>query len=153
MNSVAQKCCFLMLVLTLACDPGMTIHQEVPESPPATKAAVGVRVKRQNLLIGETHYLPIVEIENRSDMSIMIASSELVARAATFQSKSFGPDSSNLEIAPGESRTIKLWFDLSDSIRNVFHDPAELRIHYRSRSGEQVVSITIVGGPLQKQAH
>jgi len=67
MNSVGQTCCFLILVLTLACDPGMTIHQEVPESPAIAKPAVAVRVKAQNLLIGETYYLPIVEIENRSN--------------------------------------------------------------------------------------
>ena len=150
MNSVARGCCFLTLVVTLACDPGMSIHQEVPESLSATKAAVGVRVKSQNLLIGEKHYLATVEIENRSDTTIVIANSELIARTATFQNKSSGPDSSNIEIAPRASGTIKLWFDLSDSVYKVFHDPAELRIHYRSRNGEQFVSIAIVGGRLQK---
>jgi hypothetical protein len=131
----------------------MTIHQEVPDPPSITKPSVAVRVKAQNLLIGETYYLPIVEIENRSDAPIVIVNCELTARTATFQNRSLGPDSSNVEITPGESKTIKLWFDLSDNVRKIFHDPAELRIRYRSHNGEQIVSITIVGGRLQEQPH
>lgn len=143
---MAHKGCFLFLFFTLACDPGIVIHQQVAQSPSGTKPSVAVRVKSKNLLIGVTHYHPVIEIENRSDMPITITNSELVAQAATFQSKSVGPDSSNIEIA-GETKTIEFWFDLKDSVSRVFRDPAELRVHYRSRGSEQIVSVTIVGGP------
>lgn len=149
-SSIAHKGSFLILFFTfftLACDPGIVIHQQIAQPPFGTKTPVTVRVKSKNLLVGVTQYSPVLEIENRSDIpiTIAIAGSELVARAVTFQSESFGPDSSNIEISPGESKTIELYFDLKENVGKVFREPAELRIHYRSRGGEQIVSVTIVG--------
>lgn len=153
MNSMLQKCAVLtLLLITLACDPGMSVHQLAPDATVAAKPLIVVHVKSQNQLIGEKHYAPIIDIENLADSPIRVSNVELIAEGTTFQPRSLGSDTPLEEIAPRRSRAIKVWFELSDPVYKLFHRPAELRIHYRGGSGEQIESIAIIGGPLQRSA-
>jgi hypothetical protein len=39
-----------------------------------------------------------------------------------------------LEIPPRQTETLDIWFELADTVKKTFQEPAELRMHYRSGS-------------------
>ena len=140
----------LALVVTVACDPGMTIHQVVRSEPSRTSEQMSVHVNASNLLIGEKHYAPRVETTNLSSSAITVTGVDVVAHGVVFQGTWREPQNHSLIIASGETQSLKLWFELAQSVQKTFDETIEMRITYRSGGAEQVTKIALVGGPLQK---
>ena len=139
-----------LLVLMVACDPGMTIRQadspsneeEVAKGPPV------IHVKTDHPLIGETWYAPEIKVTNTSGSSIFITRVELAARGKTYENHPHRPETFPLTIQPGSTDALDVWFQLEENVRKLFQQSAELRVHYRSSSSEGIAHATIVGGPL-----
>lgn len=140
-------------VLVVACDPGMTIRQtkssgEVTNGGHAASPQVAIDVKTSHPLIGETWYAPQVRITNSSDSPITVTSIELTARRTTYANKPPQPGIYPLVVSPGKTEALLVWFDIGDAVKKTFQQPAELRVHYRSGSKEEIARTSIVGGPL-----
>lgn len=140
------------LVLMSACDPGMTIRQGVPNEGSGANTSVAIHVRTINPLIGETWYAPEVTITNLSDSPITLTAVELVAQRSTLQNKPRRSGIYPLEIPPRRTETLDIWFALADTVKKTFQEPAELRMHYRSGSKEQIAQTTLIGGPLDTGA-
>jgi hypothetical protein len=138
----------LMLVLMTACDPGMTIRQNAASAGNGANPSVAIHVKASHPLISETWYAPGVEITNQSDSPITVTSVELYAQHATIHNKPRRSGTYPLEIPAKGTETLDVWFDLADTVKKTFHDPAELRMYYRSGSKEQIAQTSLIGGRL-----
>ena len=138
-----------LLVLTVACDPGMTIRQT--SSPGATSGVV-VDVKTSHPFIGQKLYAPGVKVTNSSDSPITVTGVELIAQGATLTNKPRRSGAYPLIIPPRQTQGLDIWFDLHDDVKKTFQESAELRVHYRSRGKEEIVQSTIIGGPLNTSA-
>jgi hypothetical protein len=131
-----------------ACDRGMTIRQDVPNEGREANTSVAIHVRATNPLIGETWYAPEVEITNLSGSPITVITVELVAQRATLQNKPRRSGTYPLEIPPRQTETLDIWFELADTVKKTLQEPAELRMHYRSGSKEQIAQTSLIGGPL-----
>jgi hypothetical protein len=119
-------------LLLVACDPGMTIRQIKASNP--TSDPIKIAVKTEHPLVGHTWYDPQVTVTNGSDSPITITSVELAAKRNTYANKPRQPGSYPSLVPPGESETLDVSFDLTDDVKKTFfRQPAELRVHYRSR--------------------
>jgi hypothetical protein len=141
-----------ILALMVACDPGMTIRQADPSAGSAANGGVTIHVRTSHPLIGEPSYAPEVEIANVSNSPINVTSVELVAKRGTFQNKPRRSGTYPVEVLPGKTEPLDVWFDLSDDVKKTFVEPAELRVHYRSGSTEQIAGAILVGGSLDTAA-
>jgi hypothetical protein len=140
-----------LLVLTIACDPGMTIRQT--SSLGATNGAgVAVYVKTSHPLIGETWYAPEVKVTNSSDSPITVTRVELTTQRATYTNKPRSSGTYPLIVPPRETEALDIWFDLHDDVKKTFQQSAELRAHYRSSGKEEIAQSNIIGGPLNTSA-
>ena len=140
-----------LLVVTVACDPGMTIRQT--SSPGATNGAgVAVSVKTSHPFIGTRWYAPEVKVTNSSDSPITVTGVELTAQHATLTNKPRRSGTYPLIVPPRETRALDIWFDLQGGVNKTFQESAELRVHYRSHGKEEIVQSTIIGGPLDTSA-
>ncbi len=133
--------------LLTACDPGMSIRQAASDNPPGDLI---INVKTARPLIGETWYSPHVEATNRSDHSITITRIELVtANAAYAPEPEYPAKVYPVEIGAGKTELLPAYFHkLQHAVYEEFKSPAELRVHYRVGSNEDVVKVTIEGGKL-----
>jgi hypothetical protein len=143
---------FALLLISTACDPGMTIYQTSPTANQGTvPEPVTVRVLASHPLIGETWYAPIndVTVINSLDKPIVITKVELLANGTTYQHKHTGAmNEYPLTVMGGKTKTLPLWFDLKEDVKHTFNTPTELRVYYRNGSEESVAQAFIVGGPL-----
>ena len=138
-------------LLLVACDPGMTIRQIKTSN--GTSAQITLNVKTEHPLIGETSYVPQVTVTNNSDSSITITSVELVAKRGTYANKPLQPGSYPLAVPPGKTETLDIRFDLADYVKKTFfRQPAELQVHYKSRSQGETARVSVIGGPLDTSA-
>jgi hypothetical protein len=139
------------LVVTVACDPGMTISQA--SSPGAAKGArVAVNVKTSHPLVGETWYAPDTKVRNSSESPITVTGVELSARGVTYANRPRRPGTYPLIVPPGGTDALDIWFDLNDGVKKTFQQSAELRVHYRNGDGEEVAEVKMIGGPLNTDA-
>ena len=59
-----------------------------------------------------------------------------------------------MTVPPGENETLNIWIDLADDVKKTFfRQPAELRVHYKSRGQDETAHVSIIGGPLDTNAH
>ena len=138
--------------VTIACDPGMTIHQTDTANRNIDQTLT-IRVKTTRPLIGENWYAPEgITATNLFNKPITVTSVELIANSTTYANKPPGISKYPLTIAPGKTETLPVWFDLDASVKRTFEKTAELRVHYRSGDKEAVSSAFIVGGPLDSDA-
>ncbi len=147
----------LVMVLLVACDPGMTIRQaksphEGTSGISAGGAQVVLEVKTSHQLIGETWYVPKVRITNSTDSSIIITSVELASRGAVYINKPPQPGFYPLVVQPGRTEALLVWFDLNEAVKKTFQQPAELRVHYQKDDKEEIAHASLVGGPLNTTA-
>ena len=135
-------------ILLIGCDPAVTIHQVESTTGVSINRRVAIHVKTSHPLIGNTRYAPEVKVTNSSASPIVVTKVELAEGKMTYENKPVRLGSYPVTIAPGYTQALDVWIDLNDSVRKIFHTPSELRVHYRSGDREQIVSATIVGGPL-----
>lgn len=138
-------------LLLVACDPAITIRQiKASNGPPAP---VTIDVKTEHPIVGHNWYAPQVTVTNGSDSPITITSVELAAKRAAYANKPRQPGSYPSAVLPGNSETLDIWFDLTDDVKETFfRQPAELRVHYKTRGQEETVHVSVVGGPLDTSA-
>lgn len=148
MKRTAGSLYFIAVIfLSVACDPAITIRQIRASNE--TSAPITIDVKTQHLLIGERIYVPQVTVRNGSDLPITITSVELAAKQGTYANKPRQPGSYPSTVSPGKAETLEVWFDLTDDVRETFfRQPAELRVHYKSRGRDETAHVSVVGGPL-----
>jgi hypothetical protein len=138
----------LVLLVAVACDPGVTVRQSRSNVGTPLTDAVELDVKTSRHLIGESWYAPKVEIGNHSYSPIYVTNVELIAQGRTLQNAPRRVGTYPAEIAAGKSDVLDIWFNLADSVRNTFREPAILRVHYLNKSSEQTVSVQLIGGGL-----
>ena len=150
MRSIVRTLFGAILVLMIACDPGMTIRQTEPGllGTAPSKQQVTIHVRTSHPLIGERWYYPEVQVSNSSGSSIAITSVELAARGETYANEPRQSGIYPLVIQPGSTQTLDVRFRLGDAVKKVFKHSAELRARYRRGSTEETAHATIVGGPL-----
>jgi hypothetical protein len=140
-----------LLVLTIACDPGMTIRQT--SSLGATNGAgVAVHIRTSHPLIGETWYAPEVEVTNSSDSPITVTGVELTVQRATYANKPRRSGTYPLIVPPRETEALDIWFGLHDDVKKTFQQSAELRVHYRISGKEEIAESNIIGESLNTSA-
>jgi hypothetical protein len=128
-----------VLVLTIACDPGMTIHQ-TSSLGAINGAGVVLYVKTSHPLIGETWYAPEVKVTNSSDSPITVTGVELTVERATYANKPRRSGTYPLIVPPRETEALDIWFDLRDDVKKSFQQSADLRVHYQSSSGKEQIA-------------
>jgi hypothetical protein len=58
-----------------------------------------------------------------------------------------------LVVPPGKTESLDMWFDLTDDVKQTFfRQPAELRVHYRSRDRDETAHAAVIGGHLDTSA-
>lgn len=138
------------LVVTVACDPGMTISQA--SSPGATKGAVSVHVKTSHPLVGETWYAPDTKVTNSSESPITVSRVELSARGVAYANRPRRPGTYPLIVPTGGTEALDIWFDLHDDVKKTFQQSATLDVHYRKGDQEETAQVNLIGGPLNTTA-
>ena len=140
-----------VMLLLVACDPAITIRQM--KASDGTSSPITINIKTQHPLVGHTFYVPQVTVTNGSDSPITITSVELAAKRGTYSNKPRKPGSYPLDVPPGERETLDIWFDLTDDVRETFfRQPAELRVHYKSRGRDETAHVSVIGGHLDTNA-
>jgi hypothetical protein len=152
-RSLALALLASVLVLTAACDPGMTILQDAPNAGTAANKSVVIHVRTIHPFISETWYAPGVEVQNASDSPVSVAKLELVTRRTTFQNKPRRSGAYPAEIPSGTAATLDVWFDLADPVKKTFQEPVELWVYYRNGNKERVAHTNLIGGPLHTADH
>jgi hypothetical protein len=143
----------LVLILLVACDPGMTVRQinSSVESESAAATAIpkiSVDVKTTSLLIGQRVYDPQVVATNLSDVPVTITSIELIAGSRTLQNGTHAARDYPVNLPAHSTVPLGVYFSLSDGVDKIFEKPGELRIHYSSQQGSGFARITVERGPL-----
>ena len=146
MKALGKSVLFLLGLITVGCDPGMTIRQANQPSQTQNQVIV-IRVPTSRHLIGELNYSPDgVQVTNLSQSPIKITTLELVSEAKTFPYQQVGPDKYPVMIKPGNRAKIPVWFDLDPSyLRAVFKNPVELRVYYERAGAKEFESAFLVG--------
>jgi hypothetical protein len=136
-----------VMFLLVACDPAITIRQIKASN--GTSAPITINVKTEHPLVGHTFYVPRVTVTNGADWPITITSVELAAKGGTYANKPRQPGSYPSAVPPGKTETLDVWFDLADDVKKTFfRQPAELRVHYRSRGRDETAHVSVIGGHL-----
>jgi hypothetical protein len=140
-------------VLIVACDPGMTIRQVKPTLETYSKsnlavAQVIVAVQTTRPMTGVTWYAPGLKVTNSLQSPITVINAELATTSELYTNKPLTPGTFPLAIAPGSTETLGVWFDLKDDVWNTFRQTAELRVHYRNGSNEEIARANVIGGRL-----
>lgn len=143
----------LVLILFVACDPGMTVRQidssvESEGATTTTTPKISVDVKTTDQLIGERSYRPRVTLTNSSDFTITITEVDLNAQGAIYKNRPYDAKYYPLRVPPQSTVPLDVYFRFAEGIYKIFKDPCELRIHYSSQQGTALARITVAGGPL-----
>jgi hypothetical protein len=148
---VGKAVLIAMPVLTVACDPGVSIRQvklqgqsTIGSATPETQLVLEVKTTRQ--LIGETWYDPEVKVTNSGGLPITITNIELAAKRKTYANTPPQPEIYPLTIQPGNTKTIDVMFRLDDAVYKTFEQAAELSVHYRSGEKQETVRVSVIGG-------
>jgi hypothetical protein len=140
-------------LLLVACDPAITIRQIKASN--RTSTPITIEVKTEHPFAGHTSYVPEVTVTNRSDSPVSITSVDLATKRGTYANKPRRPGGDYpVTVPPGENETLNIWIDLADDVKKTFfRQPAELRVHYKSRGQDETAHVSIIGGPLDTNAH
>jgi hypothetical protein len=139
-----------VMFLTIGCDPAIAIRQIRSSNG---SAPITIDVRTQHPLVGDRIYAPQVTVTNGSDLPITITSVELAAKQGTYANKPRQPGSYPSIVPPGKTETLDIWFDLTDDVRETFfRQPAELRVHYKSRGRDETAHVSVIGGHLDTNA-
>jgi len=149
-KQIIGLCSTIAAILLIGCDPGLTIYQVRPANiVKSASAEITIHVRTSHPLVGETFYAPEVKITNSSGASITVTKVELAEGNATpYENKPVRAGTYPASISAGDTQVLDVWFNVKDGVGKMFHKPAELRVHYRSGNKEEIVTTTIVGGPL-----
>ena len=140
-----------VMFLLVACDPAIAIRQIRASN--GTSAPITIDVKTRYPLVGERIYEPQVTVTNGSDLPITITSVELAAKQGTYANKPRQPGSYPSTVPPGKTEALDIWFDLTDDVKKTFfRQPAELRVHYKSRGRDETAHVSVIGGHLDTNA-
>ncbi|HEX7289181.1 MAG TPA: hypothetical protein VF532_23555 [Candidatus Angelobacter sp.] len=140
----------LFLFLIAGCDPGMTIRQVVqrggvngiPATPSPGNLTISVRTSHP--LKGENWYAPDVTVTNSSASPISINSFELAAKSVVYGNKR--QEGYPVVLASGETRPLRLWFDLREDIWKTFSkEAADLRVNYVIDGQQMTAHANIIG--------
>jgi len=140
----------MVLIAIIGCDPGMIIRQRVtditfPNKDTSKEIPLALHVRETSQLIGETWYVPEVELTNNNVSSISIVRFELLSMNRTYQNKESLHEESSHNLKSGASIIIKPWFDLDEPIYNVFKTGAELKVYYEM-NGNRFESSAVIEG-------
>lgn len=130
----------LLLVLIVACDPGMAVRQRAAVENGSNYSSVILRVKTTHQFIGDTRYAPQVTVTNSSQAVITITGVELATKQRTYAEHSFKA------VLPGQSESLTVLFRLDENVTKTFPQPAELRVRYRLGDGEDIARTVIERG-------
>jgi hypothetical protein len=146
-RTIVQLSLAFCLFLTAGCDPGMTIRQADVNPVNSPNSGLAIHVKASHPFIGENWYAPAVEIANSSDSQITVTRAELAVQQATLGNKPRHSGSYPLQVLPGRTGALDVWFDLGQSMKRTFAKPVELRVYYRHGNSEQISRATLISGP------
>ena len=145
--NVMRKVVLVVLGLAaVSCDPGMEIRQ-LDQVARSADSVLIVQVPKSRNLIGEGFYAPEgVEATNISTASLSITRVELMSGEKTYAWKQVGPGKYPINLEPGASAKLPIWFDLKPSyLSAVFKKPVELRVSYETGGQKNYVSAFFVG--------
>ena len=149
MKQIIGLCSVIAAIVFIGCDPGLTIYQVRPANiVNSARAEIDIHVRTTHPLVGEISYAPEVKITNSSGASITVTKVELAEGNTTYENKPVTGGTYPLSISAGDTQVLDVWFHVKDGVGKIFHKPAELRVYSRSGDKEEIVSTTIVGGPL-----
>ena len=135
-------------LLIVACDPGVTIRQADSPKEVGKHSSVILRVKSTHELIGTTYYAPQVTVTNISEARVLVTGIELATKQKIYSHGSPQPQDFPEEVLAKQARNFTVLFRLDDAVYKTFKEPAELRVHYRNGSSEDIARIAIVLGSL-----
>lgn len=136
-------------MILVACDPGISIRQ-INNGKPQGDLIIQITTAHQ--LIGESWYSPHIRATNRSSKPIVVAGIELVTSTATYDHKAVHPSMKYpVNIAAGETEKLPANFRFQNGVYKEFKNPAELRIHYRVGSIDEIARATVIGGSLSEK--
>jgi hypothetical protein len=136
----------IVLVLMAGCDPGMRIHQDVPQQRGATKSPIMIRLNTSDTFIGSKVYAPDVEIVNSSESRITVVRVELVAQQQTFENNPLRAETFPIDVLSRSVQSLDVRFDLASTVKRTFGHPAELRVHYWIDGKEATATATVMAG-------
>jgi hypothetical protein len=140
----------ILLLVTLGCDPGMTIYQTNVGQPAETvPQRITIQIKTRRSLIGENWYDPDATVTDLADKPVSIDKVELIADGSRYENeRANSRHEYPFTVTPGKTAKLPIWFDLKHSVDVTFKTPAELRVYCRQGKEEFVQSTFIAGGPL-----
>ena len=151
MNRVFSFLVSTFLIVTIGCDPGMSIRQatENANDTGQLNAVLVIRVATTHQLIGEMHYAPKVQLDNSGNDSLTITRVELLTRGGTYANHPWRSTSYPMKLRTKETEGIDVKFDLVEPVHKVFEETAILRIHYLVGGNEQIATATLVKGSVR----
>lgn len=135
-------------LLIVACDPGLTIRQADSRTETGKHSSVILYVKSARQLIGETWYTPQVTVTNASEAPVLVTGIQLATKQKIYSDGSPRPQDFPEEVLPRQARNFTVFFRLDDAVYKTFREPAELRVHYRYGSSEDIARTAVVSGSL-----
>jgi hypothetical protein len=139
------------VLLIAGCDPGMTIRQRPLAQLYGVRPEIIVHVETTHPLIGEYWYSPQVEVSNLSLSSVIITYVELATKGQVYENKPRRSGLYPFSVGAGNKKSLPVWFDLSGSVKSIFSETVELRVHYRSGDEDRIFSANLEGAPLDIQ--
>jgi hypothetical protein len=85
-----------------------------------------------------------VTITNISEATVLVTGIELAAKQRIYSAGSSQPQDFPGEVSAKQARNFTVLFRLDDAVYKTFREPAELRVHYRNGSNEDIARIAIV---------
>jgi hypothetical protein len=142
------------LLLLIACDPGVSIHQITSQNPAivgstATDSRVVVNVTTTHQLIGETWYAPKVKVTNESNSPVTVTQIDLFVRSKSYANKTGKAGAYPLTINSGSTESLDVLFRLDEDVQRAFQEPTELLVYYRIGEKQQIARATVIKGRLQ----
>jgi hypothetical protein len=92
--------------------------------------------------------MPQVSLINNSEVAVLVTKIELVTKQKMYTCSSPRTQDFPVEILAKQAHDFAALFRLDDAVYKTFKEPAELRVHYRSGSSEDVARTAIVLGAL-----
>ena len=150
MNNLLRIFLPLLLVMIAGCDPGMAIHEVPPTTSNKSQQAaapVNIQITTTHQLIGERWYAPRITFINHSTSKIIVTDAELVTSVAVYPNER-RPEAYPVEIPQDKTSVLETNFQLANDVKKTFQHVAEVRVHFRVGNREQVITKSVVAGPL-----
>jgi hypothetical protein len=89
-----------------------------------------------------------VTVTNTLEAPVLVTGIELATKQKIYSNSSPQPPDFPEEVLAKQAHNFTVLFRLDDAVYKTFKEPAELRVHYRTGSGEDTARIAIVLGSL-----